>query len=450
MYSIVLSQGYVIKPFVSSEEIAKCNGNTWNYDFSPDGKRFAYFDTIGNHNGTIVLMDVDGSNRIELGFNPNWSVPLFSEDNEHLIYLANDTLFIANSNGTERRQLVEGDVVTLGHEPANYDILRGNVVFTQDGNISIVNTDGTGKTTLTTQGGFGPLITPDGTQIIYIRNEGDGVQAGWEEMSHNMTLRAINVDGTGDRELAAYDYHYYIKNMQFHPEGKRLFYTVEVRNHPVESDNGIWSVNIESGNLTRYTHSDDSFIFFSHDGRSFYYMGNVWAHHHELRNINTDGTDDRSLSRSNDYFGGASMHPEDDLIVAKVGHDMPNRRGLWIMDTDGSNELKIEGEGAAPMFTPDGKYIIFWKTELSGEYDHSLHRIEYEGLHSKSQMAKASPFVCFPLVFLFFMWVVHVKKLEKRNTVMASSESKKAHEENHGDEDSNEIIAPATFQNEKQ
>ena len=122
------------------------------------------------------------------------------------------------------------------------------------------------------------------------------------------------------------------------------------RNHPVESDNGIWSVDIESGNLTRYTHSDDRFLFFSHDGRSFYYMGNVWAHKHELRVIDTDGTDDRLLSRDNDYFRRAAIHPKEDIIITHVGHDMPERRGLWVMDADGSNEQKIESDGAIPRF----------------------------------------------------------------------------------------------------
>lgn len=413
VYSVMLYQGKLLKPFVSSEEIAKCKGNCWDLDFSPDGERFAYFDSQRNHGGTIVLMDVDGGNRKELGENPGWSVPLFSDDNRHIIYLADNSLHIADSDGENQRILVNGTVQTVGFEPPNYDISGQSVVFSRDGNLSMIGTDGNGEQQRTTEGGYGPLFSPDGKKIVYIRNDDEVVMNARGDVDYNRSIHVMNSDGSGDLELARYSFRYYIKNMQFHPDGDRVFYTVEVRNHPVESDNGIWSASISTGDLVRYTDSDDSFGFFDHDGRSFFYLGNVWIHHHNFVRIDIDDSDETVMSRPNDYFSGSDIHPEEDIIVYDVGHDFPFRRGLWIMETDGSHELKIEDDGAAPHFTPDGTSIIYWKTEAGGEYDHSLHRIDYDSLRWKIKVVNFSPFVVYPLVVLGISWLIYKKRADE-------------------------------------
>ena len=99
----------------------------------------------------------------------------------------------------------------------------------------------------------------------------------------------------------------------------------------------------------------------------------------ELYTMNVDGTDVRRLTSTPGYDGGAFFSPDGKQIVYRAWHPTgdelatyqgllarrlvrPNRMELFLMNADGSNQRQITNLGGAnfaPIFTPDGKRIIF-------------------------------------------------------------------------------------------
>lgn len=99
----------------------------------------------------------------------------------------------------------------------------------------------------------------------------------------------------------------------------------------------------------------------------------------ELYTMNVDGTNLRRLTTTPGYDGGAFFSPDGRQIVYRAWHPTgdslqayrsllaqrlvrPNRMELFVMNADGSGQRQITNLGGAnfaPIFTPDGRRIIF-------------------------------------------------------------------------------------------
>jgi Tol biopolymer transport system component len=121
----------------------------------------------------------------------------------------------------------------------------------------------------------------------------------------------------------------------------------------------------------------------------------------ELYGMNVDGTDVRRLTSRVGYDGGAWFSPNGRQIVwraayPKTGADSvdylnllsqrlvrPARVEVWVANADGSEARQITSLGGAnfaPVFTPDGKKIIFssnYENPRSGAFD--LYLIDPDG-----------------------------------------------------------------------
>jgi TolB protein len=124
----------------------------------------------------------------------------------------------------------------------------------------------------------------------------------------------------------------------------------------------------------------------------------------ELYSMKVDGTDVRRLTNRVGYDGGAWYSPDGTQIVWRAAYPTtaadtadyqsllasrlvrPARVELWIANADGSNPRQITrlgGANFAPVFTPDGKRIIFssnYENPRSGAFDLYLINTDGSGL----------------------------------------------------------------------
>jgi TolB protein len=120
--------------------------------------------------------------------------------------------------------------------------------------------------------------------------------------------------------------------------------------------------------------------------------------------MNVDGTDVRRITSRIGYDGGAWFSPDGKQIVWRAAYPKtaadtadylallhqrlvrPARVEVWVADADGSNARQITNLGGAnfaPVFTPDGRKIIFssnYENPRSGEFDLFLINPDGTGL----------------------------------------------------------------------
>ena len=124
----------------------------------------------------------------------------------------------------------------------------------------------------------------------------------------------------------------------------------------------------------------------------------------DLYTMNVDGTDVRRITSRIGYDGGAWFSPDGKQIVWRAAYPKtatdtadylsllqkrlvrPARVEVWVANADGSNARQITNLGGAnfaPVFTPDGRKIIFssnYETPRSGEFDLFLINPDGTGL----------------------------------------------------------------------
>lgn len=124
----------------------------------------------------------------------------------------------------------------------------------------------------------------------------------------------------------------------------------------------------------------------------------------ELYSMKVDGSDVRRLTNRVGYDGGAWYSPDGTKIIWRAAYPVtaadsadyhgllaqrlvrPSKVELWIADADGSNARQISrlgGANFAPVFTPDGKKIIFssnYENPRSGAFDLYLINPDGSGL----------------------------------------------------------------------
>lgn len=230
----------------------------------------AYAEYDSNNNHRIYLVDMNGNNKKLIAQNTNYGQPIFSNNGKYIVHLNNDRITISDVSGNEISRLTNDTLRSTRMYPG-YDISNEKVVFSLQGNITIVDMDGSNRMTITA--GYHPIFSHDGNKILFEKNLGSPFVPEWddEEMWYNQSLRIINIDGSNEIELGQCNYLYYILNKQFYSNDRQIYFTVEKRIHPIERrsnsnsqglDNGIWVVDSVGNNLTKLKNKATSFAFF--------------------------------------------------------------------------------------------------------------------------------------------------------------------------------------------
>ncbi|MBL8980283.1 MAG: PD40 domain-containing protein [Gemmatimonadetes bacterium] len=249
----------------------------------------------------------------------------------------------------------------------------------------------------------------DGRKVIFQRQE--RVDAGCDQQY------IMNADGSGVRRvsngLGRTTCGFFYANDQ------RLLYSSTFRHAPEcppapdKSHGYVWPLgNLEiytsklDGSDLRQLTSDGSYnaeSTVSPDGKRIIFTstrdGDI-----ELYTMNVDGSDVRRLTHRVGYDGGAWFSPDGKQIVWRAGYPKtaadtadylnllrnrmvrPSRVEVWVADADGGNPRQVTNLGGAnfaPVFTPDGRKIIFssnFEKPRSGEFDLFLINVDGTGL----------------------------------------------------------------------
>lgn len=174
-----------------------------NPDWSPDGSMIAFERILGDGSSFIYRINSDGSNqKLLMGASAS---PTISPDGKYIAFDAGGVegvpvvpeqgfgIYVMNVDGTNVKRLTDdfGDEVAPSWSPDGKKI-----VFTKDGTIQIMDSDGSNITS-TGQAGYNARWSPDGKRIAFISERaGDMLQS--IKLFH---IYLMDTDGTNTTQL---------------------------------------------------------------------------------------------------------------------------------------------------------------------------------------------------------------------------------------------------------
>jgi dipeptidyl aminopeptidase/acylaminoacyl peptidase len=175
--------------------------------FSPDGNKFAFYHWTDG----LYIWDLVKESSMHVVGNTDAAFATWSPNGKRLAYcnlLGQAQLYIVNADGSENHSLTPGlrPSWSLQGGFIGYDSCENNKC-----GIFRINPDGGGKRQLTSDGGGGAAVSPDGKKIAY-----------WSETDGDFEIFVVNADGSGRTQLT--------KNAgndalpAWSPDGKAIYY----------------------------------------------------------------------------------------------------------------------------------------------------------------------------------------------------------------------------------
>jgi TolB protein len=201
---------------------------TWHPAWSPDGTRIAV--SVFAQDREIWIVNADGTDARQLAAAENVSPPSWSPDGTRVAYAADtadgSALHIVNADGTDDH--------VIGTPLANRDYF--SVAFSPDGTkllydagtdsgfgIFVMNVDGSSAIPIgPTNQDYNPSWSPDGSQIVFTRQEEGAESDIWLMSADGTDARPLTNDGPGVTNLDAI----------FSPDGTAIAYVAGVTGGP--------------------------------------------------------------------------------------------------------------------------------------------------------------------------------------------------------------------------
>jgi len=233
--------------------------------------------------------------------------------------------------------------------------------------ISQVNSQPSSWIRLTTNqyGDTSPDYSPNGEEIAFMR---------WQSDRWTRDIWIMDADGTNQTLLAPGGVHGW---PNWSPNGTKIVFSKYY--HDLRTDIQIIDRNsrevsaiVENWgpNHTPRWSPDGSKILFNHEDEHI--PGGLW-------NLYTINVVDKQIEKITDtatyHYAFPDWSPDGSKIAVMraPAHDEPH--DIFLMNADGSNEVKLADNGALPKFFPDGERILFMR-------DNDLYSVDIDGTNA--------------------------------------------------------------------
>jgi hypothetical protein len=211
------------------EPVAGLPRGAWLPAWSPDGTQLAVA-VFRGPTREIWVVNTDGSGARQVAVADNVSQPGWSPDGTEIVYAADtqegSAIHLVNSDGSNDRavggSLPHRDYFSAAFSPDGTKLLYDAGTDSGFG-IFVMNLDGSGVIQLNaTDQDYDPSWSPDGTQIVFTRQEEGAESDIWVMDADGTNVRRLTNDGPGSTNLYP----------TFSPDGSKIAYVAGVTGGP--------------------------------------------------------------------------------------------------------------------------------------------------------------------------------------------------------------------------
>jgi Tol biopolymer transport system component len=236
--------------------------------------------------------------------------------------------------------------------PIDRSELEGRIAFSADDGIWVSDANGENRRQLTTDGGFDPTWSPDGSQIAYrlLLADDDG------------EIWVMRADGRGAHDLVN-DPDFSDWGPAWSPDGA----TVAFDSNRIVGL-ALWLMNADGSGQRIIGHGHGEYPAWSPDGSRLAYAG---GDYYDIHVADADGSNDIAISTSPAYDMGPAWSPDGAWIAYHTQADWYPNLGesgmgpemeIHLVHPDGTDEHRITNDGVEDSFavwSPDGRFLMW-------------------------------------------------------------------------------------------